>query len=101
MDSFSRSCDTMFLELATRRPPPSTRKWLRCSSRLPRNLRCVCFWSVFPFVQTVSFVQDVYTKFLTNQDKSRRMMEAACARSKELVAAMDKITDRNGSQRGV
>ncbi len=44
--------------------------------------------------------EDVYTKFLTNQDKSRRMMEAACGRSKELVAAMDRITDRNGSQRG-
>ncbi len=44
--------------------------------------------------------EDVYTNFLTNQDKSRRTMEAACARNKELVQAMDKITDRNGSQRG-
>jgi hypothetical protein len=44
--------------------------------------------------------EDVYTKFLTNQDKSRRTVEVACARSKDLVQAMDKITDRNGSQRG-
>ena len=44
--------------------------------------------------------EDVYTKFLTNQDKSRRTMELACARSKDLVQAMDRITDRNGSQRG-
>ncbi len=44
--------------------------------------------------------EDVYTKFLTNQDKSRRTVEVACARSKELVQAMDRITDRNGSQRG-
>jgi hypothetical protein len=52
------------------------------------------------FITFAPQFEDVYTKFLTNQDKSRRMMEVACGRTKELVVAMDKISDRNGSQRG-
>lgn len=52
------------------------------------------------FLHFVPQFEDAYTKFLTNQDKSRRMMELMCNRNKDLVREMDKITDRNGSQRG-
>lgn len=52
------------------------------------------------FLTFVPQFESVYVTFLTNQDKSRRMMEAMCARNAGLVKEMDKITDRNGSQRG-
>jgi hypothetical protein len=52
------------------------------------------------FLTYIPQFEDVYTTFLTNQDKSRRMLEHMCVRSKDLVKEMDKITDRNGSQRG-
>ena len=52
------------------------------------------------FVAFAPQFEDVYTLFLTHQDRSRRMMEAACGKDKELVKEMDKIVDANGSQRG-
>ena len=52
------------------------------------------------FLQFVPQFEEPYTKFLTNQEKSRRMVEGYCFKNKELVREMDKIVDKNGSQRG-